>query len=166
MFTNLSQDHLDHHGTMERYFEAKASLFTEERTDHAVVNVDDRWGRRLLDVAMPAHDLRAGPGGRPPRRGRRATPEGLSFRVDGREVRSPLRGAFNVSNMLATFAAARVIGLDDGPVLRGLADAGQVPGRMEPIEAGQDFLAVVDYAHTPDSIRTVLPRHARWRRAG
>ncbi len=61
-----------------------------------------------------------------------------------------------MSNALATFAAARVIGLDDGAILRGLAGAGQVPGRMEPIEAGQDFLVVVDYAHTPDSIRTVL----------
>jgi UDP-N-acetylmuramoyl-L-alanyl-D-glutamate--2,6-diaminopimelate ligase len=156
VFTNLSQDHLDHHGTMERYFEAKASLFTEERADRAVVNLDDPWGRRLLDVAVPLTtyglDLAADVRGEDVR----TTPEGLSFRVDGREVRSPLRGAFNVSNTLATFAAARVLGLDEGPVLRGLADVEQVPGRMEPIDGGQDFLAVVDYAHTPDSIRTVL----------
>ncbi len=156
VFTNLSQDHLDHHGTMERYFEAKASLFTEERSDHAVVNLDDRWGRRLLDVAMPLTTYGLDPEADVRGEEVHTTPEGLSFRVDGREVRSPLRGAFNVSNTLATFAAARVIGLDDEPVLRGLADAEQVPGRMEPIEAGQDFLAVVDYAHTPDSIRTVL----------
>jgi UDP-N-acetylmuramoyl-L-alanyl-D-glutamate--2,6-diaminopimelate ligase len=156
VFTNLSQDHLDHHGTMERYFEAKASLFTEERSDHAVVNLDDRWGRRLLDVAMPLTTYGLDPEADVRGEEVHTTPEGLFFRVDGREVRSPLRGAFNVSNTLATFAAARVIGLDDEPVLRGLADAEQVPGRMEPIEAGQDFLAVVDYAHTPDSIRTVL----------
>jgi UDP-N-acetylmuramoyl-L-alanyl-D-glutamate--2,6-diaminopimelate ligase len=156
VFTNLSQDHLDHHGTMERYFEAKASLFTEERTDHAVVNLDDRWGRRLLDVAVPLTTYGLDPEADIRGEDVRTTAEGLSFRVDGREVRSPLRGAFNVSNTLATFAAARVVGLDEGPVLRGLADAEQVPGRMEPIEAGQDFLAVVDYAHTPDSIRTVL----------
>jgi UDP-N-acetylmuramoyl-L-alanyl-D-glutamate--2,6-diaminopimelate ligase len=156
VFTNLSQDHLDHHGTMERYFEAKASLFTEERTDHAVVNLDDPWGRRLLDVAVPLTTYGLDAGADVRGEDVRTTPEGLSFRVDGREVRSPLRGAFNVSNTLATFAAARVLGLDDGPVLRGLAGAEQVPGRMEPIDAGQDFLAVVDYAHTPDSIRTVL----------
>ena len=156
VFTNLSQDHLDHHGTMERYFEAKASLFTEERIDHAVVNLDDRWGRRLLDVAVPITTYGLDPEADIRAENVRTTPEGLSFTVDGREVRSPLRGAFNVSNTLAAFAAARVIGLDDDPVLRGLADAEQVPGRMEPIEAGQDFLAVVDYAHTPDSIRTVL----------
>jgi UDP-N-acetylmuramoyl-L-alanyl-D-glutamate--2,6-diaminopimelate ligase len=156
VFTNLSQDHLDHHGTMERYFEAKASLFTEERTDHAVVNLDDRWGRQLLDVAVPLTTYGLDPAAEVRGEDVRATPGGLSFRVDGREVRCPLRGAFNVSNTLATFAAARVIGLDDGPVVRGLAGVEQVPGRMEPIEAGQDFLAVVDYAHTPDSIRTVL----------
>jgi UDP-N-acetylmuramoyl-L-alanyl-D-glutamate--2,6-diaminopimelate ligase len=156
VFTNLSQDHLDHHGTMERYFEAKASLFTEERTDHAVVNVDDPWGRRLLDVAVPLTTFGRDPAADVRGEDVRTTPEGLSFRVDGREVRSPLRGAFNVSNTLAAFAAARVLGFDDGSVLRGLASAEQVPGRMEPIDAGQDFLAVVDYAHTPDSIRTVL----------
>jgi UDP-N-acetylmuramoyl-L-alanyl-D-glutamate--2,6-diaminopimelate ligase len=156
VFTNLSQDHLDHHGTMERYFEAKASLFTEERTDRAVVNLDDRWGRLLLDVTVPLTTYGLDPAADIRGEDVRATREGLSFRVDGREVRSPLRGAFNVSNTLATFAAARAIGLDDGPIVRGLASAEQVPGRMEPIEAGQDFLVVVDYAHTPDSIRTVL----------
>ena len=155
VFTNLSQDRLDHHGTMERYFEAKASLFTEA-PDHAVVNLDDRWGRRLLDLAVPLTTYGLDSGGRRPRRRTSVRPRGLSFRVDGLEVRSPLRGAFNMSNALATFAAARVIGLEDGPIVRGLASAEQVPGRMEPIEAGQEFLAVVDYAHTPDSIRTVL----------
>lgn len=156
VFTNLSQDHLDHHGTMESYFAAKASLFTAERTGHAVVNLDDPWGRRLLDVAVPlttfgqdaAADVRANDV--------RSTPAGLTFRANGREVTSPLRGGFNVSNCLATIAASRVVGVDEGDVVRGLAGAGQIPGRMEPVEAGQSFLAVVDYAHTPDSIRTVL----------
>jgi UDP-N-acetylmuramoyl-L-alanyl-D-glutamate--2,6-diaminopimelate ligase len=156
VFTNLSQDHLDHHGSMEAYFAAKASLFTVDRSEHAVVNIDDPWGRRLLDVPIPlttygrdaAADVRGDDV--------RATPTGLSFRLHGREVTSRLRGAFNASNCLATIAAARVVGVDEGDALRGLASAGQVPGRMEPVDAGQEFLVVVDYAHTPDSIRTVL----------
>jgi UDP-N-acetylmuramoyl-L-alanyl-D-glutamate--2,6-diaminopimelate ligase len=81
---------------------------------------------------------------------------GLTFRVGNLEVTSPLRGAFNASNCLAVIATSRVLGIDDGSIRGGLGSAGQVPGRMEPIEAGQRFLAVVDYAHTPDSIRIVL----------
>jgi UDP-N-acetylmuramoyl-L-alanyl-D-glutamate--2,6-diaminopimelate ligase len=156
VFTNLSQDHLDHHGSMESYFSAKASLFTGERTKQAVVNLDDAWGRRLLDVPVPvttfgldpaadvhAEDVRTGTGG-------------LAFRVDGRKVTSPLRGGFNVSNCLAAIASSGLLGIARDDALRGLAHAGQVSGRMEPVDAGQDFLVVVDYAHTPDSIRTVL----------
>jgi UDP-N-acetylmuramoyl-L-alanyl-D-glutamate--2,6-diaminopimelate ligase len=156
VFTNLSQDHLDHHGTMERYFAAKASLFAPERIEHAVVNVDDPWGRRLLDVAVPVTTY--GLEGAADVRGEdvRTTVSGLTFRVGELEVTSPLRGAFNASNCLAVIATSRVLGIDDGSICGGLGSAGQVPGRMEPIEAGQRFLAVVDYAHTPDSIRTVL----------
>ena len=156
IFTNLSQDHLDHHGTMERYFEAKASLFTPERIDHAIVNLDDPWGRKLLDIAVPLTTYGVDPAADVHGEDLRTTAEGLTFRVSGREVTSPLRGVFNASNCLATIAACEVLGIDDTDILRGLASAAQVPGRMEPIEAGQDFLAVVDYAHTPDSIRTVL----------
>ena len=156
VFTNLSQDHLDHHGTMERYFSAKASLFTPERIDHAVVNLDDPWGRRLVDTPVPLTtyglDVEADVRGRDVR----TTSSGITFRVDDRDVTSPLRGVFNASNCLAAIAVGRVLGIDEGAVLDGLAGAEQVPGRMEPIDAGQDFLVVVDYAHTPDSIRTVL----------
>ena len=141
---------------MERYFEAKASLFTQERIDRAVVNVDDPWGRRLLDVDVPLTTY--GQAADADIRGEdvRTTPAGVSFRWDGREVTSSLRGAFNASNCLATIAASRAVGVDVADVVRGLAGAEQIPGRMEPIDAGQDFLVVVDYAHTPDSIRTVL----------
>ena len=156
VFTNLSQDHLDHHGTMERYFAAKASLFTSERIDHAVVNLDDPWGRRLTDVAVPVTTYGLDPAADVRGEDVRTTAAGIEVRVGGIGVTSHLRGAFNVSNCLAAIAASRVIGIDDGSVREGLAHAGQVPGRMEPIDAGQDFLAVVDYAHTPDSIRTVL----------
>jgi UDP-N-acetylmuramoyl-L-alanyl-D-glutamate--2,6-diaminopimelate ligase len=156
VFTNLSQDHLDHHGSMEAYFAAKASLFAEGRTEHALLNLDDAWGRRLLDVSMPVTTFGLDPGADVRAEDVRATVDGLVFRVDGREVTSPLRGAFNVSNCLAAIAASGVVGVDMSNAIRGVASAGQVAGRMEPVEGGQDFLVVVDYAHTPDSIRTVL----------
>jgi UDP-N-acetylmuramoyl-L-alanyl-D-glutamate--2,6-diaminopimelate ligase len=155
-FTNLSQDHLDHHGTMEAYFSAKASLFTADRARIGVVNLDDPWGRRLLDAALPlttygldrdaavrAVEVEAGAAG-------------VAFRVEGRRVESPLSGAFNVSNVLGAYATARALGIDADAAVAGLATVRSVPGRMEPVDVGQDFLAVVDYAHTPDSIRTVL----------
>ena len=156
VFTNLSQDHLDHHGSMESYFAAKASLFVPGRTEHALVNLDDPWGTRLLDVAVPITTYGLEPGADVRAEDVRATVDGLAFRVGDREVTSPLRGAFNVSNCLAAIAASGVIGVDAEDAIRGVASAGQVAGRMEPLGAGQDFLVVVDYAHTPDSIRTVL----------
>ena len=101
VFTNLSQDHLDHHGTMEQYFEAKASLFTEERTDHAVVNLDDRWGRRLLDVAVPLTTYGLDPDGRYPRRGRPHYPGGTVL------PRGRARGAQSASRRLQRLEHAR-----------------------------------------------------------
>ena len=156
VFTNLSQDHLDHHGSMESYFAAKASLFTADRTKQAVVNLDDAWGRRLLDVAMPVTTFGLDPAADVRAEDIRTRADGLAFRVDGREVTSSLRGGFNVSNCLAAIASSGLVGVDPADAVRGLANAGQVSGRMEPVDAGQRFLVVVDYAHTPDSIRTVL----------
>jgi UDP-N-acetylmuramoyl-L-alanyl-D-glutamate--2,6-diaminopimelate ligase len=156
IFTNLSQDHLDHHGSMESYFAAKASLFTEDRAKHAVVNLDDAWGRRLLDVPVPVTTFGLDPAADVHAEDVRTEPDGLAFRVDGREVTSSLRGGFNVSNCLAAIASSGLVGVSTDDAIRGLADAGQVSGRMEPVDAGQRFLVVVDYAHTPDSIRTVL----------
>jgi UDP-N-acetylmuramoyl-L-alanyl-D-glutamate--2,6-diaminopimelate ligase len=158
LFTNLSQDHLDYHPSMESYFAAKSRLFTPTQTRQAAVNVDDPWGRRLVrevdvpvttfGVDAPGADLRA--------TGVRVDPTGLSLEVSGLRVRSALRGAFNVSNVLGALACARLAGMDLPAAAEGLAGVGDVPGRMEPIDVGQDFLAVVDYAHTPDSIRSVL----------
>jgi UDP-N-acetylmuramoyl-L-alanyl-D-glutamate--2,6-diaminopimelate ligase len=156
VFTNLSQDHLDHHGSMESYFEAKASLFTEERTERAVVNLDDVWGRRLLDVPVPVTTFGLDPAAEVHAEDVRTGAKGLAFRVDGHEVTSSLRGGFNVSNCLAAIASSRLLGVDLDEAIRGLASAGQLAGRMEPVDAGQRFLVVVDYAHTPDSIGTVL----------
>jgi len=156
-FTNLSRDHLDYHHSMEGYFAAKASLFTPAHAVRGVVNADDRWGRRLLEATEisvttfgveAAADLRA--------TDVRVHASGLSFRADGVEVESRLRGAFNVSNCLAAIALSRSVGLRDEDIVAGIADVTEVPGRVEPIDEGQDFLVVVDYAHTPDSILGVL----------
>jgi UDP-N-acetylmuramoyl-L-alanyl-D-glutamate--2,6-diaminopimelate ligase len=120
------------------------------------VNVDDPWGRRLLDVAVPLTTYGSEATADVQGEDVHTTVDGLTLRVGELEVTSPLRGTFNASNCLAAIATSRVLGIDDGSIREGLAAAGQVPGRMEPIDEGQRFLAVVDYAHTPDSIRTVL----------
>ena len=157
IFTNLSQDHLDFHANMEAYFEAKARLFTPEHASRAVVNADDPSGRRLADgLVIDATTFGVDPGADVRAEDVAVTPEGIAFTVGGLEVRSRLRGAFNVGNVLAAVAAARALGIDDDPIRDGIGALGDVPGRMEPVEAGQDFLVVVDYAHTPDSIRSVL----------
>jgi UDP-N-acetylmuramoyl-L-alanyl-D-glutamate--2,6-diaminopimelate ligase len=156
VFTNLSQDHLDYHASMEAYFAAKARLFTPAHARHGAVNVDDPAGRRLRESEIPITtyavdnpaDLRASDV--------RATAEGLSFVLGGVVFRSALRGAFNVANIAGAVVAARDLGVPDSAIVDGVAALRAVPGRMEPVDAGQDFLVVVDYAHTPDSIRSVL----------
>ncbi len=156
-FTNLSQDHLDLHGTMDAYFEAKSRLFLPDHAVRAVVSADDPFGRRLArDVTVPTTTFGMGADAQLRARDVVVTRDGIACVVDGIAVRSRLRGSFNVENLLAAAAAARALGIDDGSIRRGLAALRNVPGRMEPIEAGQDFLVVVDYAHTPDSIRSVL----------
>ncbi|HEX3299275.1 MAG TPA: UDP-N-acetylmuramoyl-L-alanyl-D-glutamate--2,6-diaminopimelate ligase [Actinomycetota bacterium] len=157
IFTNLSQDHLDLHGTMDAYFEAKRRLFTPALARHGVVNADDAWGRRLLEEPLipmtsygAEHEADVG-----------ATEVavdagGSTATIDGVRVGTALRGRFNVENVLAAVAAAGVVGIPTEIAARGIAQVGPVPGRMEPIDAGQDFTVVVDYAHTPDSIHNVL----------
>jgi UDP-N-acetylmuramoyl-L-alanyl-D-glutamate--2,6-diaminopimelate ligase len=157
VFTNLSQDHLDFHGTMDAYFGAKARLFTSEHARKAIVNSDDPFGRRLLhDIGIPATTFGTGAGAGLRTRDVLVTRDGIACTMDEVAIRSRLRGAFNVENVLAAAAAARALDIDDDAIRRGIAALREVPGRMEPIEEGQDFLVVVDYAHTPDSIRSVL----------
>ena len=159
VFTNLSQDHLDYHGTVEDYYRAKARLFTPEMSDRAAVNIDPAEGRRLVEEIGPSlpvltygtaeeADVRAAEV--------EVRSDGLSFVLDGREVHSPLRGAFNVHNCLAALAAARQLGIEDDLAVRGVGALGGVPGRFEPVDAGQPFQVLVDYAHTPDSVENVL----------
>ncbi|MFC5064075.1 Mur ligase family protein [Actinomycetospora atypica] len=163
VFTNLSPDHLDLHGDLESYYAAKASLFTPERADAAVVVVDDEAGRRLAaettcpvttvsTTGVPA-DWRAGT--------IRADGDGTSFRARGPgvdvEVRLQLLGPQQVPNALAALATAVGAGADPAAAVRGLAATPALPGRLERVDAGQPFLAVVDFAHNVGAHRRVLP---------
>ena len=152
VFTNLSQDHLDYHGTMDEYFEAKATLFEPERARVAVVNADDPWGRRLLEAArLPtrpfsladAVDLET-------------DRRGSTFRWMGERVRVRIPGRPNVANALAAAAAARELGVAPATVAAGLSTVASVPGRNEAVDRGQDFTVLVDYAHTPDGLEQAL----------
>jgi len=156
VFTNLSQDHLDYHASMEEYFEAKAKLFTPAVTERAVVNADSKEGRLLVRPDLPTltfgleetADIRA--------TDVETSTRGIAFRVGDVRVHSPLPGLFNVENCLAALGAARSIGISDEVAARGIAAVRSVPGRVETVEADQDFLVMVDYAHTPDSLGNVL----------
>jgi UDP-N-acetylmuramoyl-L-alanyl-D-glutamate--2,6-diaminopimelate ligase len=160
IFTNLTQDHLDFHGTMEQYFQAKRRLFADARPRFSVVNVDDPYGARLASelpgaatfavdrpAAYRASDLVTGLDGS------RFTVHGPDGEV---ELRSPLPGRFNVYNVLGAFAAARSLDVPLETATAAIATAGLVPGRFEPVDAGQQFAVLVDYAHTPDSLENVL----------
>jgi UDP-N-acetylmuramoyl-L-alanyl-D-glutamate--2,6-diaminopimelate ligase len=140
VFTNLTQDHLDFHGTMDDYFEAKRRLFLETQPP-AAINVDDPYGRRLADELPSA--LTFGEHGE-------IRPDALA----GIDLK--LRGRFNVSNALGALAAGRLLGIDDDAIARGLESVRGVPGRFESIEEGQPFAVIVDYAHTPDALANVL----------
>ena len=158
VFTNLTQDHLDFHGTLEEYFDAKRRLFTETRPP-AAVNVGDEHGRRLAeelrgqnelltfgltdDAELRADDLELGP-------------RGARFRADGIELETRLRGRFNVENVLGAVAAARLLEIPDDAIAYGVRELRGVPGRFEAVDEGQPFAVLVDYAHTPDSLENVL----------
>ena len=156
VFTNLTQDHLDYHGTIEEYFRAKSRLFDPAVTSKAAVNWDSPEGRRLIRDDLPTITYGLQDGADLHAEDVATDLAGLSFRVGGLRVRSSLRGAFNVSNCLAALAASRCAGIDDASAVSGIASVKGVPGRLEPVDAGQDFLVVVDYAHTPDSLENVL----------
>jgi UDP-N-acetylmuramoyl-L-alanyl-D-glutamate--2,6-diaminopimelate ligase len=133
VFTNLSQDHLDFHGTMDDYFEAKRRLFAQAA--RAVINVGDEYGARLAA----------------------SIPDALTFHPDdelGATLKLP--GRFNVENALAAAAAARALGIDPAAVKQGLEAVERVPGRFDAVDEGQPFAVVVDYAHTPGALETVL----------
>jgi UDP-N-acetylmuramoyl-L-alanyl-D-glutamate--2,6-diaminopimelate ligase len=152
VFTNLSQDHLDFHGTIEDYFAAKASLFVPERAAVGVVNADDPWGRRLLEAAR----LPTRPFSMADAADLSYDRLGTSFTWEGAAVRLRLAGTVNVANALAAATAARELGVTAGAVAAGLSNVASVPGRNEPVDRGQPFSVLVDYAHTPDALEQTL----------
>ena len=158
VFTNLTQDHLDFHGTIERYFDAKRRLFTEEHPP-AAVNVGDPYGRRLAQELQGrdqlvtfgfADDAELRP------EGLDLGPRGARFTAGGLDLETRLRGRFNVENVLGAVAAARLLGIEDDAIARGVRELRGVPGRFEAVDEGQPFAVLVDYAHTPDSLENVL----------
>ena len=169
VFTNLTQDHLDFHGTMESYFESKLKLFTQlgqqqkKRKPVAVVNIDDRYGQQLLQrIGKKVAVITYGMGVRADFRASNYRVEfgGTSYQLDARGksylVRVPLIGRFNVLNSVAALAAANALGVDLREAVLSLGKSSQVPGRLELVPAKRQFQVFVDYAHTPDALRNVL----------
>ncbi|MEU8823804.1 UDP-N-acetylmuramoyl-L-alanyl-D-glutamate--2,6-diaminopimelate ligase [Streptomyces sp. NPDC048636] len=164
VFNNLSPEHMEFHSGMEDYFQAKAQLFTKARSRAAVINYDDEYGKRLVEQAEvpvttfsaeghPDADWRAD--------GVEVGPLGSTFTAlgpDGESVRAaaPLPGPFNVANALAAVVALVVAGVDPQTAADGVAAVPGVPGRLERVDAGQPYLAVVDYAHKTDAVESVL----------
>jgi UDP-N-acetylmuramoyl-L-alanyl-D-glutamate--2,6-diaminopimelate ligase len=161
VFTNLSRDHYDYHGTEEAYFAAKARLFQEVPARWHVLNLDDPYGQRLIatsrarlltygltsEATLKPTDVQHGL-------------DGIQFSLPTTKghlaVRSPLIGRHNVYNLLAGIAVAIALDLDATAIMRGIAQLHQVPGRLERVDAGQDFYVFVDYAHTPTALEQVL----------
>ena len=163
VFTNLGRDHLDFHADVEDYFAAKAGLFTHERARLGLVNIDDAYGRRL--AAESEIEIRTFSASGAPADWRavdvRHEPDGSEFTVvgpDGEWATTwvPIAGDFNVANALAAIAAMTEAGFDLAAGAAGMAASGGVPGRLEKVDAGQDFHVVVDYAHKPDAVEAAL----------
>ncbi|MCW2961492.1 MAG: UDP-N-acetylmuramoyl-L-alanyl-D-glutamate--2,6-diaminopimelate ligase [Thermoleophilia bacterium] len=171
-FTNLTRDHLDYHRSFEAYYQAKRLLFTEPGPEGqffpAAVNCDDEWGSRLFDELVHAERGDVPVWGWTLREMNRAsvsasfalTADGASIKVESPvgdfALRSRLRGRFNVENVLTAATMALLAGLTPDDVQAGLDSVPGVRGRFEPVEAGQAFTVLVDYAHTPDSLEQVL----------
>jgi UDP-N-acetylmuramoyl-L-alanyl-D-glutamate--2,6-diaminopimelate ligase len=165
-FTNLSQDHLDFHTDMADYFATKARLFTPALSRRGVVCVDEEWGRRLASSAeVPVTTTGAVDGAQWRRLNEATGPDGGSARLIGPDgeldVRAGLAGRFNLSNAAVAVLSLVTAGIDARSASDGVASVTTVPGRMERIEAGQRFLAVVDYAHTPDAVTLLLAEARR-----
>lgn len=169
VFTNLTQDHLDFHGTMENYFEAKLQLFTRlaEQTAKtkatAVVNIDDRFGGQIvarLPKGFPVVTYGVGANADFRASNYRMEFGGTSFQLDARGksylVRVPLIGRFNVANAIAAISAANAIGVSVRDAILSLGKSPQVPGRLEAVPAKRQFQVFVDYAHTPDALLNVI----------
>src|SRR5499425_1981243 len=166
VFTNLTQDHLDFHMTMDAYREAKRRLFRllaagHKPSRHAVVNADDPSGLAMV-ADLPVHTLTYGVRGRADVRPTRWSSGAEGIRMNVRtpagtfDIASPLVGEHNVENLLAATGVGIALGMEAAVIARALGFVASVPGRFERVEAGQPFLVVVDYAHTPDALERTL----------
>ncbi|MGH9223002.1 MAG: UDP-N-acetylmuramoyl-L-alanyl-D-glutamate--2,6-diaminopimelate ligase [Acidimicrobiales bacterium] len=151
-FTNLSQDHLNFHGTMDDYFAAKASLFEPGRARVAVINEDDTWGRRLAAIT----ELPVRPFSLADASAVHVDRDGSTFTWRGERVRLALSGAFNVSNALAAATIASELDVDPPTIAAGLGAVTSVPGRFQRVDGGGPVAVVVDYAHTPAGLEQAL----------
>jgi len=161
VFTNLSQDHLDFHPSMEEYFAAKRRLFTGAAPPPAAINIGDVRGRNLAQELADVNRAPLVTYGLAPDAEIRAEnleqgPAGARFTAGGIEIRSQLRGRFNVENVLGVVAAAILLDIDEEAIAAGIAALVGVPGRFEAVDEGQPFSVVVDYAHKPDALDNVL----------
>ena len=167
VFTNLTHEHLDYHKTMEEYFQAKMILFDNETctTHHAVSNIDDTYGKRLIELRKKKNLSSISYG----------FENGADFQIQdwktsvrGSElsikhqdhltrIKTPLVGKYNLYNICSAYATGILCGLSEDAVLSGINKMSYVPGRMEEIDFGQDFKIIIDYAHTPDAFRQLLP---------
>ena len=161
VFTNLGRDHLDYHQDMEQYFQAKVKLFLEYPSDTAIINIDDLYGRRLWEILQrkkisyglsPEAEVR---------------PEFQSINIDGItgklatpkgpvSIKSKLIGLHNLYNILAAVAASITLGIDPDHIQTGIESIIRIPGRLDPVHTPQGVTALVDYAHTPDALESVL----------
>ncbi len=161
VFTNLGRDHLDYHQDMEQYFQAKVKLFLEYPSDTAIINIDDLYGRRLWEILQrkkisyglsPEAEVK---------------PEFQSINIDGItgklatpkgpvSIKSKLIGLHNLYNILAAVAASITLGIDPDHIQTGIESIIRIPGRLDPVHTPQGVTALVDYAHTPDALESVL----------
>jgi len=176
VFTNLTQDHLDFHVTMDAYRDAKRHLFVLLAAGHkptrtAVVNADDASGLAMV-ADLPLHTLTYGVRGRADVRPTRWSSGAEGIRMNVRtpaghlDIASPLVGEHNVENLLAATGVGIALGMEPALIARALGSVGSVPGRFERVEAGQPFLVVVDYAHTPDALERTLETARKLRGPG
>jgi UDP-N-acetylmuramoyl-L-alanyl-D-glutamate--2,6-diaminopimelate ligase len=167
-FSNLSQDHLDFHGSMEAYFDAKTKLFTnllqqEEKKGRALINLDDKYGRRLLDrlegkLSLVSYGQRIGADFRATEVYYQSHGTTFTLEAKGKSylVRSPFIGLFNLYNVLAALAATNMMGVELRRAIQALREAPQIPGRLQRVEGRHPFEVFIDYAHTPDALENVL----------
>ena len=162
-FSNLTQDHLDYHKSMDEYFNAKAKLFTPEYAQIGVINIDDQYGQKLCKISNLTNKTVSRSDKSTDWYYSKIEPLSDGYKVEitdkNGEIISghfPLIGEYNLDNLLLAIACVSICGLTNTQITNSISKLKSVPGRLEIISAGQSFVAVVDYAHTPDAVSRVL----------